>query len=76
MNKASGEFVANDDVLSATGHKWTLETLFQHLHDVMHINTDDVWTRICDCVVKVGVFLYLYAFLYFIPLLLLLAKIY
>ena len=53
VNKQSGEFLANDDVLSASGHKWTLETLFQHLHDVMHINTDDIWTRICDCVVKV-----------------------
>ena len=54
VNKKSGKFVENDDTEAAQGHKWSLRTLFDYLRDHDGINVDELWSGICDLVVKVS----------------------
>eukprot|EP00730_Choanoeca_flexa_P008101 TRINITY_DN12441_c0_g3_i3.p1 TRINITY_DN12441_c0_g3~~TRINITY_DN12441_c0_g3_i3.p1 ORF type:complete len:891 (+),score=141.34 TRINITY_DN12441_c0_g3_i3:857-3529(+) len=51
INKKAAEFVSNADKDECVGHKWGLQALLRHLED-QGIDTQLVWHRICDIVVK------------------------
>ena len=51
INKNSSDFVSNDDATAQSGHKWSLQALFDHFRTI-DVNTDKVWESICNVVVR------------------------
>jgi hypothetical protein len=54
VNKKNTSYAGNEDATATTGHKWSLEALFQYLRDKEGINTDLLWQQMCDVIIKVS----------------------